>query len=322
MLVRIVLNRILYALPLLFGVSFISFVLIHSAPGNYFQRLRLNPQISEKTIREYERKYHLDESVLKQYFWWLYNLLHGDLGYSFYYDVPVGEVIGSRIKNTLILSLVSLIIIWVTVLPMGTLAVRFRSLDAPLSIIAFVFMCVPSFFLAFILLFLVAKTGLLPLGGIHSLLYEFMPLSEKIKDIARHLVIPSVVISLPAIGSLFRIVRSNLKQVMGSTYILNAYAKGLPEDYILWHYGLPNSLHPLIVIFGYQLSDILSGAALTEIICNWPGMGTMMLSAVQSQDLFLVMATMMLSAVMLIVGNIVSDILLYWLDPRVREAIR
>ncbi len=321
MLVRIILARILWALPLLFGVSILSFVLLRALPGSYFASLRLNPQISEETIKEMERKYHLNEPVYKQYLWWVWNLLHGDLGYSFYYHAPVGKVIASRVKATLVLSLVSLVLVWVVVLPAGVYAVRYRPLDPVISVTAFVFMCLPTFFLAFVLLFLAMLTGALPLGGMYSLLHEDLPTLWRWVDLARHLIIPALVISLPAIGGLFRIVRGSLKAVMSAKFILNARAKGFPEDYILWHHALPNALHPLIVIFGYQLADVLSGAALTEIICNWPGMGTMFLSAVQSQDVYLVMAGLMLSAVMLIFGNLVSDILLYWLDPRVREGV-
>ncbi len=321
MLVRIILHRILWAIPLLLGMSLISFILIRSVPGSYFQNLRLNPQISEETIKELEEKYHLNEPVLSQYFYWLLNLLRGDLGYSFYYHAPVGKVIASRVGPTLLLSFISLILVWLVVIPAGVYSQRFSWADPIISTIAFVFMCLPSFFLAFIFLFLALVSGLLPLGGMHSLIYEELPWHLKFLDIARHLIIPSLVISLPAIGGLFRVVRANLRTVLTAPFILNARAKGFEETYILWHHALPNAMHPLVVIFGYQLSDVLSGAALVEIICNWPGMGNLMLSAVQSQDLYLVMAGMMMGGVMLIVGNVISDIILYYIDPRVREGL-
>lgn len=319
MFFRIIFHRMVWALPLLLGVSLIAFVLMHLSPGNYFDRMRLNPQISEQTIKDYETRYHLDEPLLVQYFWWLANLLRGDLGYSFYYHSPVVDVISSRIKNTLLLSLVSMAVIWIAVIPMGIWAVRIRQLDPLLSVVAFVFMCLPSFFLAFLFLFFALLSGILPLGGMHSLFYDSLPLPLKLVDIARHLVIPALVISLPSIGSLFRIVRANLLEKMRAPFVLNAYSKGIPERYVFSRYVLPNAMHPLVVIFGYQLSDILSGAALTEIICNWPGLGTIMLSAVQSQDVFLVLAGLMLSGIMLLLGNLVSDLALYYLDPRTRQ---
>ena len=192
-------------------------------------------------------------------------------------------------------------------------------MDSIFSFFAFVFMCLPSFFLAFLFLFIAMVTGILPLGGMHSLYYEYLPWHLKLIDLARHLIIPALVISLPSIGALFRIVRSNLLDVYKAPFVLNAYSKGIPENYVFSRYVLPNAMHPLIVIFGYQFADILSGAALTEIICNWPGLGTIMLSAVQSQDMFLVMAGLMLSGVMLILGNLLSDLALYYLDPRVRQ---
>ena len=289
------------------------------SPGNYFDRMRLNPQISEETIKKYEARYHLDQPLPLQYLWWLASVMRFDFGYSFYYHSPVVKVISSRIKNTLVLSLVSMAVIWITVIPMGVMAVRFRNLDAVLSLVAFVFMCLPSFFLAFLFLFLALITGVLPLGGMHSLLYDTMPFPARVLDLARHLVIPALVISLPSIGALFRIVRASLLDNSRAPFVVNAYSKGIPEDYVFSRYILPNAMHPLVVIFGYQLSDILSGAALTEIICNWPGLGTIMLSAVQSQDMFLVLAGLMLSGVMLVFGNLVSDIALYYLDPRTRQ---
>ena len=321
MLIRIIVHRILWAVPLLLGMSFISFVLIRLVPGSYFQSLRLNPQISEDTIRELETKYHLDKPIVEQYFFWLINLLRGDLGYSFYYHAPVGKVLLSRIGPTLLLSSIALVLVWIVVIPAGVYSQRFNWADPVLSAMAFVFMCLPSFLLAFLFLFFALTTGLLPLGGMHSLVYQDLPWHLRILDMARHLLIPSLVISLPAIGALFRVVRANLRTVLTAPFILNARAKGFGKSYILWHHALPNSIHPLIVIFGYQLSDILSGAALVEIICNWPGMGSLMLSAVQAQDLYLVMAGMMVGGVMLILGNVISDIILYCLDPRIREGV-
>ncbi len=321
MLGRIIFHRILSTVPLLTGMSLISFILIHSLPGSYFQNLRLNPQISEEQIRKLEEEYHLNEPVLSQYVSWLIHLLHGDLGYSFYYHAPVSKVISSRIGPTLLLSLVALILIWITVIPAGIYSQRFNWADPLFSGMAFVFMCFPSFLLAFLFLLIALITGVLPLGGLHSLVYDELPWPWKVVDLFRHLIIPSLVISLPAIGSLFRIVRANIRSVKEAPFILNARSKGLGETYILWRHALPNVMHPLVMIFGYQLSDILSGAGLVEIICNWPGMGTLMLSAVQSQDVYLVMAGMMMGGVMLILGNIISDIVLYCVDPRVREGL-
>lgn len=313
-------RRLLISIPLLLAISFITFLFIQIAPGDYFDTLRLNPQISEETIKLYESQYHLDKHWLIQYFFWLRNLLRLDLGYSFTQKNPVLSVIRTRLINTLILSVSALVFTWLIAIPLGIIcAVRqYRWTDKFFSGLSFVGLSIPSFFLAILLLFFASLTGVLPSGGMRSANFEELNSFLKILDILKHLIIPTVVVSLGAISSLQRIMRSNMLEILRQRYILTARAKGLPENKILYTHALKNAINPLITIFGYHLSDILSGAALTEIICNWPGLGTVMLTAVRSQDIFLVMGAMLISGVMLILGNLIADILLAWLDPRIR----
>jgi len=160
----------------------------------------------------------------------------------------------------------------------------------------------------------------LPLGGMISPNFEELNLLGRIIDIFKHLIIPTLVISLGAIASLTRIMRGNLLEILRSNYILALRARGVPEKRVTYIHALRGAINPLITIFGYQISGLLSGAALTEIICNWPGLGSLMLSAVRSQDLYLVMGTMLLSSIMLIIGNLIADILLALADPRIRLA--
>jgi peptide/nickel transport system permease protein len=315
-----IIRRLLIALPLLLAISFITFLFIQIAPGDYFDTLRLNPQISEETIKLYEAQYHFNEPVLIQYFWWLKNLLKFDLGYSFTQKNSVVSVIKSRLANTLILSLASLIFTWLIAIPLGIYCAvkQYRWPDKIFSGLSFFGLSIPSFFLAIILLYLASITGILPLGGMRSAGFEGLSWVGKILDILKHLIIPTIVVSLAAIASLQRIMRANTLEILRQRYILTARAKGLPETRILYRHVLRNALNPLVTIFGYHLSDILSGAALTEIICNWPGLGSVMLAAVRSQDMFLVMGTMLIGALLLILSNLLADILLAWLDPRIR----
>lgn len=315
-----IIRRILISIPLLLGISLLTFVLIQITPGNFFDTLKLDPQISGETIARYERLYHLDKPLLEQYFQWLKNLVKLDFGYSFYYNVPVTEVIGGRLLNTFILSLSSLIFTWLIAIPLGIWAAFHRNKfgDRLLAMLSFAGLSTPSFFLAILLLYAVSQWGILPLGGMHSANYEDYGFVEKALDLLKHLVIPTIVISLGSIASLQRIMRGNMLEALRQQYILTARAKGLPEHRVVYRHALRNAINPLITIFGYELSGLLGGAALIEIICNWPGLGALMLTAVRAKDVYLVMSSMLMGGVLLLLGNLISDIMLAWVDPRIR----
>ncbi len=315
-----IIRRILVSIPLLLAISLLTFFLMQLTPGNFFDSLRLNPQISQETIARYEKLYHLDKTLLEQYFHWLKNLLKLDFGYSFFYNCPVTSVLSTRLFNTFILSLASLLLTWLVAIPLGVwAAVRHRSLiDRLLSLFSFIGLSVPSFFLAIILLFAASQWGGLPLGGMRSAHFEELNFLGKTADLFRHLVIPTIVISLGAMASLQRIMRGNMLETLRQQYILTARAKGLPERRVIYTHALRNAINPLVTIFGYHLSDLLSGAALIEIICNWPGLGSVMLTAVRAKDFYLVMASMVMGSILLLLGNLIADILLARVDPRIR----
>jgi peptide/nickel transport system permease protein len=169
-----------------------------------------------------------------------------------------------------------------------------------------------------VLLYAASQTGWLPLGGMHSARYEDMTALGQFLDLLQHLVIPATVISLASIASLQRIMRGNFLDVLRQQYILTARAKGLPENVVIYKHALRNAINPLITMFGYSLSGLLGGAALIEIICNWPGLGSLMLTAVRSKDVYLVMASMLMGGVLLLLGNLIADLLLALSDPRIR----
>ncbi len=319
-MLKYIIKRILISIPLLFGISLLTFVLIQATPGNFFDTLKLDPQISTETIAHYEKLYYLDKPLIEQYFHWLKNLLHFDLGYSFYYNCPVSKVISTRLFNTFILSLSALLATWLIAIPLGiVMAVnRNRFIDKFLSILSFISLSVPSFFLAILLLYFISKFGGLPLGGMQSVNYDKLNFFGKFVDVARHLIIPTIAISIGSIAGLQRIMRGNLLEVLRKQYILAARAKGLPEGRVIYLHALRNAINPLITILGYHLSGLLSGAALIEIICSWPGIGSVMLTAVRAKDLYLVMASMLMGGVLLFLGNLLADIMLAWVDPRIR----
>jgi len=319
-MLRYILRRLLVILPMLLVMSLLTFVLMQKTSGSFYDTLKLNPQISPETIERYIKLYQLDQPLLVQYGSWLKNLLHFEFGYSFFYNIPVADVIGGRLWNTFVLSFASLILTWAIAIPLGIYAALHRNkwVDRVIQLFSYFALASPTFFVAMLLLYFVSQSGILPLGGMHSANYDQMNFFEKTIDLLRHLAIPTIALSIGSIGALQRIMRGNMLEVLGQQYILTARAKGLPENRVIYSHALRNAINPLITILGYEFAGLLSGAALLEIICSWPGLGALMLTAVQSKDIYLVMASFMLGGFLLIIGNLLADILLARLDPRIR----
>lgn len=319
---KFIVKRILIAIPLLVGMSLMTFVLMRMTPGNFFDTLRLNPQISAETIAYYEKLYIPDKPLWQQYFSWLTSLLRGEFGFSFFYNVPVVRLISGRLWNTFILSFASFLFTWAVALPLGIWAAvhRNRFIDRGIQFCSYLALSSPSFFLAMLLLYGVGQIGILPLGGMHSANYADLNGLEKTWDLFKHLVIPTLALSLGSIGALQKIMRGNLLEVLRQQYVLAARAKGLPEHRVIYRHAVFNAINPLITLLGYEFSSLLSGAALIEIICSWPGLGSLMLTAVRSKDVYLVMANMMMGGILFLSGNLLADIMLALSDPRIRYA--
>jgi peptide/nickel transport system permease protein len=315
-----IVQRFLSAILILLAISFFTFWLMQATPGNFFDSLKLNPQISPETIDHYEKLYHLHDPFLVQYGHWLLNALHGELGYSLYYNIPVTHVLGSRLFNTFILSLASLLLTWSVAIPLGIWASlrHNHAIDRALSVLSYAALSAPGFYLAVLLLYAASRWGNLPLGGMHSPHYDSMSLAGKIADTLCHLVIPATVLSLASIGSLQKTMRSNMLGVLRQQYILAARAKGLSEGVVIYRHALRNAFNPLVTLLGFEFASLLSGAALIEIVCSWPGLGNLLLTAVRAKDVYLVMSSTLMAGVMLTFGMILADILLVWVDPRIR----
>jgi len=317
---RYIFFRFLQFIPLLLGMTFISFVIIQMAPGDYFTQMQMNPEVSPQTIENLRRTFGLDRPVVIQYFYWLKSLLHLNLGVSFSYHIPVSFLIKQKLKNTLTLSIFSIFLTWLIAIPLGIFAAikQGRWQERFLSFLAYLGISVPAFLIAMLLVFSVARTAILPVGGTTSVFYIGATGWEKFMDYLKHLLLPGLTLTLAGIGGLYRLMKNNFLEVLGAPYILTAYAKGLPPSKVYLKHTLRNAINPMITIFGYTLSSVLSGAALVEIITGWPGMGRLILDAVLSQDLYLVMASLLIGGFLLIVGNLIADILIAFADPRVR----
>ncbi len=319
-MVAYLLRRMLHGFLVLFGVSFLSFLIIKLSPGSILDQLKLNPSISPETLQRLSEAYGLNENPIVQFFKWFWNALRFDFGYSLQYHAPVLELIAERLPNTLALTLTSAFFAWILAFPLGIAAALKKGsfLDRSLLLFSYTFMSIPGFFLAFLLMFLAAKTGVLPVGGVHSPDYEkFSPVGQFI-DYVKHLLLPATVLALGGLAGLIRLVRSSTLEVLDSPMMVYLEAKGAPFKVKLGHL-LRNMLNPFITLLGFEIASLISGAALIEIITGWPGLGTLMLDAVLSKDIFLVMGSLYIGTLLLVVGNLMADLLLALNDPRIRE---
>ena len=315
-----ILKRFIHMIPLLLGITFISFVIISLAPGDYLSTLKMNPQISQETIERLASEFGLDKPVHIQYLKWLWQTLHLNLGESIAYRVEVIDLIGSRTVNTIILSAASIIFAWSLAIPIGIAVAYWQNsiFDRILSFLAFFGMAIPNFFLAFLFLYFALKTGWFPVGGTFSYDYDSFTWWEKITDRIHHLILPVIVLGTSGMAGLMRLMRGNILEIKNSDYARTARAKGLSERVIIFKHVLRNAVNPFITLAGYELGALIGGAALVEAVLNLQGLGSMMLQAVLSQDIYLIMGSLLIGAILLIVGNLLADIILTLVDPRIK----
>ncbi|MBO5948572.1 ABC transporter permease [bacterium] len=319
-ILKYILKRILSAIPILFIVSIISFFIIRLSPIDPIGELRLNPAISQETLDFEIKRLGLDKPVYVQYFYWLKSFVQGDLGVT-----TSGESVASRlmerVPNTLLLSLVVITFTWAIAIPLGIIAAvnRNKWIDKFMTVFTSVGMAVPSFFLAILLLILAVKSGLFPTGGLTSYNFAQMNIFQKILDVMHHLFLPATVLIVISIAGLQRQMRGNLLEVLGSDYVKFARAKGLSENKVIYKHALRNAINPMITLLGFEFAGLLSGAALTEYVFQYPGLGRLVLEAVLKSDINIVMASLMLGTIMLILGNLFADILLRLTDPTIGD---
>ncbi|MBD1940568.1 ABC transporter permease [Microcoleus sp. FACHB-68] len=317
-----VLKRLLQALLTLFLASALCFAIIELAPGDYLDTLRQNPKISPDTIKQLSINFGLDRPPVEQYWHWLSRILtHGDFGTSFVYQRSIASLLWERIPATLLLAISSLILTWAIAIPLGIIgAVQQNDLaDRILRIISYIGQGFPSFITALVLLFFAQVTSpLFPVGGMTSINYADLTPLGKVLDIGWHMILPTIALSVTSFAGLQRITRGQLLDVLRQDYIRTARAKGLPENRVIYIHALRNAVNPLITLLGFEFAGLLGGAFIAEFFFNWPGLGRMILQAVTNQDKYLVMASLMMGAVMLIVGNLLADLLLKVSDPRIK----
>ncbi|PLZ96251.1 ABC transporter substrate-binding protein [Fischerella thermalis CCMEE 5268] len=317
-----VIKRLLQALLTLFLASALSFFIIQLAPGDFLSTLQQNPKIDPARIEQLRRQFGLDKSWPEQFFLWLWRIItQGDFGTSFVYQRSVASLIWERVPATLLLAISSLIVTWAIAIPLGIVAAvkQNRFTDRMLQVISYAGQGFPSFITALLLLiFAQLTTPLFPVGGMTSINYTDLTWFGKILDVGWHMILPTIALSITSFAGLQRITRGELLDVLRQDYIQTARAKGLPENRVIYVHALRNAINPLITLLGFELAGLLSGAFIAEFFFNWPGLGRLTLQAVQNQDLYLLMASLVMGAVLLIVGNLIADLLLKAADPRIR----
>lgn len=331
-MIRYVLRRILHMIPTLFLISVVSFTIIQAPPGDMLtvkiakleEEGMLGSASSEEQLQELRERYHLDEPLPSQYLRWMGGiLLHGDFGPSVAYETDVVELFRERLGLTFLLALATLIFTWLIAIPIGVYsATRPHSAgDFIFTTISFIGVATPSFFLALLVMYLQANAfGATSVGGLFSAEYIGAAWSwGRVADLLFHLWVPVLVIGLSDIGGIMRVMRGNLIDVVHQPHIQAARAKGLSERQVIWKYGLRLAINPLVSRLGMELPNLLSRAVVVSIVLGLPTMGPLFLTALTSQDMYLAGAFLLLSSTFLLFGNLLADVLLGWLDPRIRH---
>ena len=315
-----VLKRLAQASIVIFMVSILGFLALKLSPGDCFSELRSDPKTPRAIIKALEERLGYNQPLLIQYLNWFGHALSGDFGVRCQGFSPVTPLILGRAGATLTLAIASLITTWAIAIPLGIFcAVRQNTwIDRFVQVISYMLQGFPSFVIAILLLMLAQNTSLFPVGGLTSIDYLDLSPIGKMFDVAYHLVLPVLTLTIIGFAGLQRIMRGNLLDVLQQDYIRTARAKGLPENRIIYIHALRNAVNPIITLLGFEFAGLLSGSFITETFFGLPGLGKLILEAVNQKDVNLVMASLMLGTVMLVIGNLLADLLLKAVDPRIR----
>ena len=321
-----IVKRILYIIPTIVLITIVGYFIMELPPGDYVSswvaREEANGNINAAEEGEILRlRYGLDKPLPLRFATWLSGFVRGDFGDSLTYRQPVRSLVGERIMLTMTLSITSLFIIYLIAIPLGIYSAthQYKLGDYILTSIAFIGLGLPGFLLALVFLVVGWKlTGEVP-TGLFSDRYQTAPWSlGKVIDLMRHMIIPAAIVAISGTGGLMRVMRGNLLDQLGMKYVQAARAKGLPERLIIYRHAVRNALHPIVMGLGMSFPYIVSGAAIVGVILNLPTVGPLFLQATRTQDVYLAGSLLILTAILLVIGNLVADILLAILDPRIR----
>lgn len=322
MLLRYAVKRGLLAIPLLIGISLISFGILHLAPGGpSVMQESMNPHISPESIKELRALYGLDKPLHVQYFSWLGRLARLDLGNSFRDRQPVMKKVLDALPATLLLNVFSLLVVFGIGIPLGIHSAisKGSGMDRGLTLFSFLAYSIPAFCLAlFAQLVLGVWLGVVPISGFRAAWASEQTWWKQALDVGWHLVLPVTVTSFGSWVSTSRYMRNSLLEVLAQEYIRTAKAKGLSQRAVIWYHALPNALLPIITLLGLMLPGLIGGGVIIEAIFAWPGMGRLGYDAAINYDYPVVMGVTILGAGLTVLGNLLADLAYGWVDPRVR----
>ncbi len=317
-------------IPTLVAISIISFIIIQLPPGDFLTQyvaelVERGEMVDQAELEALQDRFGLDQPIYVQYMRWAWNFIHGDFGHSFEWNKPVSELIGERLGLTILISAATLIFTWTVSIPIGIYsAVRQYSwMDHLLTFVGFIGLATPNFLLALVLLwFSYAYLGM-NVGGLFSPEYAEAPWTlAKVWDLMTHLWIPVVIVGTAHTAKFIRIIRGNLLDELKKPYVTTARAKGLSETRLILKYPVRVAINPLVSTIGWTLPELVSGIAITAVVLNLPTTGPLLLNALKSQDMHLAGSFIMLLSILTVIGTLISDILLAWVDPRIRFEAR
>lgn len=318
-------KRLLLLIPLLIGITLISFVVIHLAPGEPTDlQTQMNPQASAELQERLRVQYGLDQPLYVQYGKWLSRLLQLDFGESFATDRrPVFDKVTERLPVTILLNILSIVLILAVSVPLGIISAvkRNSGFDRTTTVFVFAGFAMPSFWLALLLMdWFGVRLGLLPISGLKSLGYEYLGWGGQLLDRLSHLILPVFVSAIGGLAGFSRYMRSNMLEVVRQDYILTARAKGLSERVVIYKHALRNALLPVITILGLSVPGLIGGSVIFETIFAIPGMGKLFYDGVMMRDYPLIMGILVMGAVLTLLGNLLADISYALADPRIRHS--
>jgi peptide/nickel transport system permease protein len=313
---RYVVRRLIQALPLLLGISIVSFAILKLAPGGPLAAYAANPYVTDEDLQRLERAFGLDQPLHVQYVSWLAKFVTGDWGHSYAYHQPVLDLIGERLPNTLYLMITVFLVVLVLAVPIGILTAlkQYSWFDHVVTGATFAFLSTPTFWLGLLLIvFLGLNLRLFPLGGMNTPGAEF-----DLFDRLHHLVLPVATLALVQVGAYTRYLRASMLETINQEYVRTARAKGLAERVIVGRHALKNAAIPLVTVAALDLPDLFVGALVTEQIFGWPGMGRLFWDAATRFDYPVLMGVLAVSSALILLANLVADVLYAYLDPRIR----
>jgi len=322
-----IVRRFLYMIIILWVVSIVAFVIIQLPAGDYLSYHIQNLKqrgitfIERDELRGLEERYGLNLPIYAQYGKWVWNMLHGDFGQSFLWNKEVSELLGERLMLTVIISILTMLFAYGIAIPVGIYSAthQYSIGDYGFTVAGFAGLATPNFLLALILMFLFYKYFGLSAGGLFSPAYQLAPWSlAKVLDMLKHLPIPIIVIGTAGTAELIRVMRGCLLDELRKQYVITARAKGVSERALLFKYPVRIAINPIISTIGWTLPYIISGETITAIVLSLPTMGPLLFQALMTQDMYLAGSTIMFLAVLTVIGTLISDILLVWVDPRIR----